>query len=78
MPYTHYIPKEPMKYTIDSNEIYATILSSVEELVVDHSPHFLSPYYKGTNASTREIRSELTHCSIGLSSDGKTLTIHVG
>ena len=62
-----------MKYIIDSNEIYATILSSVEELVVDHSPH----YHKGATVSTREIRSELTHCSIGLSSDGKTLTIHV-
>ncbi len=61
-----------MKYTIDSNEIYATILSSVEELVVDHSPH----YYKGATASHREIRSELTHCSIDLSTDGKTLTIH--
>jgi len=61
-----------MKYTIDSNEIYATILSSVEELVVDHSPY----YCNGGTASHREIRPELTHCSIDLSSDGKTLTIH--
>jgi hypothetical protein len=61
-----------MKHIIDSNEIYATILSSVEELVVDHSSY----YHKGATVSHREIRSELTHCSIGLSSDGKTLTIH--
>jgi hypothetical protein len=74
MPYTKHITiKEPqLKYTIDSNEIYATILSSVEELVVDHSPITDN----GGTVSHREIRSELTHCSINLSSDGKTLTIH--